>query len=131
MTRTLQQQIMQELQAIGFANATDFMAVDGGELVIRDTADIPRDLRGAVASMEKGSGGVKLKFYDKLKALELLGKILGLFDGAGGASVEENNLLEVLSKALGEEVDGFDLPELQQAAAAGNELVEPSGLGGV
>lgn len=123
----MRQQVLEELAAIGFAKATDFMAVENGELIVRDTRKMPKKLRAAVASIEKAPGGVKLKLYDKLKALELMGKFLGLFDGTGGELVEENNLIELLLSATGEEVDTCDLPEIQQAAADRHELVEPAG----
>ena len=52
----------------------------------------------AIASVEKGSGGLKVKFYDKLKALELLGKAVGLFEG-GAQAPEDNGLLEAILTA--------------------------------
>jgi len=69
-----------------------------------------------------------VKFYDKLKALELLGKYMGLFEGKlSREEKEENNLLEAILKATREEVDIHDIPELQQAAAVGHDLVEQAG----
>ena len=65
-----------------------------------------------------------LKFYDKLKALELLSKLMGLFDGKSFPEQQENNLLEEILKATREEMDIHDIPELQQTADAGDDLVE-------
>ena len=130
-TKGMRERVLEELAAIGFAKATDLLVVENGELTVRDTKKIPKKLRAAVASIEKAPGGVKLKLYDKLKALELLGKFLGLFDGSGGEQVEENNLIEQILSATGEEVDTCDLPEVQQAAAHRHELVEPAGAEGV
>lgn len=123
----MREKVLKELAAIGFAKVTDFMAVEGGELVIRDTRKMPRRFRAAVASIEKTTGGMKLKFYDKLKALELMGKVLGLFDGTGGEQVEENNLIDAILSATGKEVCLRDLPEIQQAAVDRHELVEQTG----
>ena len=88
---------------------------------------MPRRFRAAVASIEKTTGGMKLKFCDKLKALELMGKVLGLFDGTGGEQVEENNLIDAILSATGKEVYLRDLPEIQQAAVDRHELVEQTG----
>ena len=46
------------------------------------------------------------------KALELLGKYLGLFEG-NPQEEAQNNLLEAILAATREEVDTHDLPELQ------------------
>ena len=55
----------------------------------------------------------KVKFYDKMKALELLGKYLGLFDGNDIGENKENNLLEAILQATGQEVDTIEVSELQ------------------
>ena len=113
--------VLEELWAIAGARATDYLEVKDGQLTVRDTADLP-DSR-AIASVERSTTGLKIKFYDKLRALELLGKHLGLFDGAAAREQEDNNLLEAIVAAASQEVSVHDLPELQQAAAAGDDLV--------
>ena len=106
--------------AIGFARATDFLCIKNGELVIRDTDQLKKPTEAAIASIEKTAQGWKVKFYDKLKALELLGKYMGMLDGK--VLPEKNNLLEELLKATREECD--DLSKIQQKTNAGNDLVE-------
>ena len=59
--------------------------------------------------------------------LELLGKHMGMFSGNGQQADQENNLLEAILAATEGEVDTDDLPEIQQAAAAGHDLVEQTG----
>ena len=55
----------------------------------------------------------KYKVADKLRALEALGKHLGIFDGKGGQTDgRENNLLDAIRQS-GEEIDTDDLPEVQ------------------
>ena len=117
--------ILQELKAIAMARATDFMAVRDGTLDIRSTDALTAEQAAAIASIERSTGGLKLKFYDKLKALELLGKYLGLFESrAAWSDGQECNLLQAIVDATREEVEVSDLPELQQATAAGDDLVE-------
>ena len=115
------QRVLEELWAIAGAKATDFLEVRDGQLSVRDTDGLP-DSR-AIASVEKSTTGIKVKFYDKLRALELLGKYLGLFDSTAARTSEDNNLLEAIVAAAAQEVTTYDLPELQQAAAAGHDLV--------
>lgn len=124
MEDTLQKLVLEELQAIGLARATDVVGIQGGTLTVKDTDTLPPNLSPAVASIEKTSGGLKIKFYDKLKALELLGKYTGLFDEPGQHKPKENNLLQTIIQSTKEDLRYDDLPEVQQAAAAGDDLVE-------
>ena len=117
--------ILKELQAIAMARATDYMAVQDGTLEIRSTGELTPQQAAAIASVERSTGGLKVKFYDKLKALELLGKYLGLFETRGAwQDGQDTNLLQAILAATEKEVDTHDLPELEQAAAAGHDLVE-------
>lgn len=61
-----------------------------------------------------------------LKALEQLDKHIGV---QGVGEQQKNNLFEML-KVTGEDINTDDLQELQQAAAAGVDVVEPAGVSG-
>ena len=119
--------ILEELAQIGFARVPDYLQVQDERLLL----SLPEEgnpAGAAVASVEKGSGSWKVKFYDKMKALELLGKHLGMFSGSTEPEEKQkSNLLECILQATGEEVDLHDIPEIQQAADAGAELVESAG----
>ena len=107
-TKITKENILQELGAIAFARATDIIAVEGGQLVIADTSAMDGQQACAIASVEKGTGGLKVKFYDKLKALELLGKAVGLFEG-GAQAPEDNGLLEAILQATKAPVENGQL----------------------
>ena len=93
-----QERIVEELVAIGFARATDILDVKDGQTLLKEAAD-----GTAIANLETTPKGVKVKFYDKLKALELLGKHLGMFTGTG-TEPDSNNLLEaILAATKGED----------------------------
>lgn len=119
--------VVDELAAIGFAKATNFLRVSDGELTVCETDTLSKADQAAIASIERSSTGIKLKFYDKMKALELLGKYMGMFEGKSSEEEARNNLLEAILAATQEEVDTDDLPEIQQAADDCHDLVEPAG----
>ena len=125
-----QQRILEELGHIAFARGTDYLAVRGDQLVIRDTDSLPEGAGAAISSVERSEQGLKVKLYDKLKALELLGKYLGIFDGTPERE-QDSGLLQASLEVSGKEMVIDDLPEIEQAAGPGNDLVEPAGTQGV
>ena len=127
MKKITRKQVVEELAAIGFARATNFLRVSEGELTIRNTDSLSKADQAAIAAIERSSTGIKLKFYDKMKALELLGKYMGMFEGSAEEEGAQNNLLEAILAATREEVELDDIPEIQQAADACHDLVEPTG----
>lgn len=91
-TEITQDKVLQELAAIAFANGTDFAKItkktfdneDGvaSECNVMEpipTAELPANKRKAIACISNTKYGVKIDQCDKVKALELLGKHLGMF----------------------------------------------------
>lgn len=115
--------LLSQLWAIATASPADLMKIENGVLQYKDTAELTKKQRAAIASMEKSANGPKIKLYDKLKALELLGKCMGLFDSRPEQQME-TNLLETILAATGEEVNTHDLPEVQQTADDRHDMVE-------
>lgn len=81
--------VLQELAAVGFAQAVDVVRVvrretnDGRtyqDVEIVDTDQVPADSRTAIAGIKYGKYGIEIKMHDKIRALEMLGRHLGLFD---------------------------------------------------
>lgn len=102
-TEITQDMVLRELAIIAFSNAADYanvvekqaMAeVEGTMIPLLDeegnpqmyrtvepvlTADLTEDQKKALAVIKKGRDGFEIKPYDKVRALELLGKHLGMF----------------------------------------------------
>ena len=63
--------------------------------------------------------------HDKVKALELLAKHLGMFDSKnGGGEAPENNIFEVIDQSIREEIGTDEIPEIEHPAKPGHDLVE-------
>ena len=134
-TEITQDRVLQELARVAFANGTDFARVvvceepvdvvdEDGELkqVVRrrqmveilDTEKVDQEKRAAISSIKEGKYGIEVSSYDKVRALELLGKHLGMFDQKmNNAPDTPNNLIDQLTRATEEDLDTDDLPEVK------------------
>lgn len=97
-TQITADQVIKELAKVGFSNISDYLKVydrevDLGEdekgnpqkAVIRDveiflTENVGKDKMAVVSEVKRTKDGVSLRLHDKVKALEDLGKHLGIFE---------------------------------------------------
>ena len=92
-TEVSQERVVKELARVAFADATDYVQVetrtveknDGTELsyqtvTLTETAELSADQRAEIAGIKQGANGVEVKLHDKIKALELLGRHIGMFN---------------------------------------------------
>lgn len=125
-----QEAVLQELASIAFANGTDFVTVTGaGLLCVKATSEVPKNKLPAIAGIKYSQLGIEIKLHDKVRALELLGKHLGVFaTGGSAAATEENNIFEVIEQSTREEFDTNEIPEIEPSAEPGDDVVEQAGL---
>ena len=119
------ERVLKELASIGFAKATDFLTIQGGHVLIKDSDDVAADKLAALASVKEGMYGVEVKLADKARALEMLGKYLGLFDGTNPeGDTQKNNLFEAIAGAAEGGIDLNEIPEIQSSADVDADVVE-------
>ncbi len=82
-TNITQDMVVEELAKIAFSQIDDYVEIDdstGGNIVIvKTTRDVPGDKISAISSIKQGSNGIEIKLHDKVRALESLGRHLGMF----------------------------------------------------
>lgn len=103
-TEITQDMVLREIANIAFSNAADYVQViekdataeiDGKMIAILDgegnrvkyktvepvlTAELSKEQQKALSIIKRGRDGFEVRPYDKLKALELLGRHLGMWD---------------------------------------------------
>ena len=92
-TEVTQERVVMELARIAFADATDYAQVetrmiekdDSTEVsyqtvALKNTAELSPEQRAAILGIKQGANGVEVKLHDKIKALELLGRHIGMFN---------------------------------------------------
>ena len=122
-TEITQDKVLQELAKIAFANGTDFAKVvqksykkpvfddEGnptGELkeeVYQDvevvvTDQLPEDKKKAITAIKSTKFGIAIETGDKVKALELLGKHLGMFKERIEADINNTGEINVSIKVI-------------------------------
>ena len=81
-TEITAERVLQELAAIAFSDRTELAKVSSmGTVEFTPTDSLPDNAKKVIAGIEEGKYGTKITSYDKVKALELLGKHIGIFDG--------------------------------------------------
>lgn len=79
-TEITQDRVLQELAKIGFANITDFVTIERGMVMVKPTDQISKDKLGAIAGIKEGANGIEVKLCSKDRALELIGRHLGMWN---------------------------------------------------
>lgn len=115
-TEITQDMVLYELASIAFSNAADYAAIverdatiqcengavmplydqDGNPVKYRTvepvlTSDLTEKQKRALAVIKKGRDGFEVKPYDKIRALELIGKHIGMFTEKVEVTGDVNN----------------------------------------
>ena len=95
--------VLKELAAIAFSDRTELAKIDSdGVVVFTPTDQLSSEIKKAIAGIKEGKFGTEVSSYDKVRALELLGKHLGIFDKRDDNADTLAKLDEVLAKIGGD-----------------------------
>ena len=104
-TEITQDRVLQELAAIAFAKATDYAEVKDECVKVKNTKELDEQQIRAIAGIKEGKFGIEVKLNDKEKALELLGRHLGMFKDkveVSGLEEEKKKLGDILEQLRGD-----------------------------
>ena len=111
-TQITAERTLREINNLAEANITDVVTLvtepNGSiRMQIADFAKLPRNIKAAIQSIKQNKdGSIEIKMHDKLKALELQAKHLGMFNEKTADKNEDtekalNRLDEVLKEIKG------------------------------
>lgn len=115
-TEITQDFVLLELFKIAKANGSMFMTINGrGTAKLTPTEELAPEERAAISGIKKGKFGTEIKTYDKVKALELLGRHVGLFgsDSGGDNGNTDDGFVDALkgaAKGAWQDEDKGDVP---------------------
>lgn len=117
-TEVTQDRVVEELAAIAFAKATDYVTVQANGpaamVMIKPTDELSDEQVRAIAGIKEGANGVEIKLNDKEKALELLGRHLGMW----------NDKLDIKTPAIDDSIKEMEEYFEQQKAGGSKPPVE-------
>lgn len=113
-TEVTQDRVLQELAYIAFARVTDYATVKDDVVKIKNTDELTEEQIRAISGIKEGKFGIELKLNDKEKALELLGRHLGMW----------NDKLDVKTPAIDDSIKEMEAYFEQQKASGSGPPVE-------
>ena len=117
-TEVTQDRVIEELAAIAFAKATDYVVIKANGpaamVMIKPTDELSEDQVRAISGIKEGANGVEIKLNDKEKALELLGRHLGMW----------NDKLDIKTPAIDDSIKEMEAYFGRQKASGSGPPVE-------
>ena len=113
-TEITQDKVIKELANLAFTDRTDIVTITSGRVIIQDFNDLTPEQRACIAGVKETKFGIEVSFFGKEKALEMLGRHLGMFNDKMEIKAEVKELTEeeldeqiaILEKKLGIKNDG-------------------------
>lgn len=68
---------IKELSAIVRSRVTDVLSAKGMTVRVKSIEELPDEVVSCISSIKKIKGGIEVKFYDKIAAIDRLSKMLG------------------------------------------------------
>ncbi len=127
-TQATVERVLKELVRLAFYDMTEILDSTSGRIAMKDPRGLPEDLRRAIVAIKQvqidGNRMWEVKFADKQKALDSLGRYLQMFKD----TVIVENVFRVVHEMDDDELDRR-LAELERAYNDAKTLDPPTGEG--
>ncbi len=107
-TEVTQDMVIDELKAIAFSNATSFVNIKNGVVLIDDTNGLDKNIKKTIVGIKEGRNGIEVKMADKMQALEMLGRHLGMFKEKIELTNNTSEITEEIDKYIKEKMMSND-----------------------
>jgi phage terminase small subunit len=110
--------VVLELAKVAFLDLSSVIRVEGGRVIITDASKLTPEIKSALSEIAQTDSGIRIKAHDKMKALELIGRHLGMFTD----KLEHSGKVKLTTDELTDE-------ELERIAALGRPGTTPPAPG--
>lgn len=97
---------VRELSNIVRARVTDVLFAKGTTIKIKNLEELPDHVVSCISVMKKVKGGIEIKLYDKISAIDRLSKMLG-WDGPARVDLQGSVNTSFLEQMSDEELEEF------------------------
>lgn len=104
---------VRELSNIVRARVTDVLFAKGTTIKIKNLEDLPDHVVSCISVMKKVKGGIEIKLYDKISAIDRLSKMLG-WDGLTRVDLQGSVNTSFLEQMSNEELEEFIRGEMDR-----------------
>jgi phage terminase small subunit len=88
-----EEDVIKELVKLGFANISSLVDIKKGSVIVKDLSELTEAQQVCIESISETRDGIRVKFYDKIKPFELLGKHFGVISDKVDHTVTLKKLL--------------------------------------
>lgn len=110
--------VFQELVHIALADKSQVFTIRDGDVYVTDTDLLPESVRRCISAVSQTPHGIQLKFDDRVKALELLGRRFAMFSDNVNLQDNRKPIEDMTEAELDEELTRLSV---QKAAGPATE----------
>ena len=85
-TQITADRVLEELAKVGFSDIKEYLDFDRDRVRLKPSSEVDGTL---LSEVSEGPNGLKIKLHDKMKALEMMGRHLGMFKDSFDVNIKK------------------------------------------